>query len=206
MDGQRRLQLILPLHLVLCRSGAEVAANKGLLPNALCWRYPGNCGHCTFLWPHRYCPWLATPYNELLVICGNESPEDLLFWSVLLVGLVLWVVMYPRNSHFTLRRPSYFLLAISSDVRLSKLGSWLKTCSWHDSHYDDEHHVWVNIWLYMELTQWAGYRHVHHFSVLSTIFVLCTVVLLSLHLLLWITLGSNFGALLSNTIAHGVFI
>ena len=105
-----------------------------------------------------------------------------------------------------------FFLPSHSDVRLSKLGSWLSRRARElDDHYDDEHHVLGQ----HDFTHGANsieqvMHHVtpplqrveHYISVFVNFVVLPIFAFVNAQITL---VGADFVALLSSSIAHGVF-
>ena len=157
--------------------------------------------------------WLAASLGVLVILWGMNRLKIYSSGPYLLVGLVLWVCMYHSGIHATLAGVLLaFFLPSHSDVRLSKLGSWLSRRARElDDHYDDEHHVLGQ----HDFTHGANsieqvMHHVtpplqrveHYISVFVNFVVLPIFAFVNAQITL---VGADFGALLSSNIAHGVF-
>ncbi len=157
--------------------------------------------------------WLAASLGVLVILWGMNRLKIYSSGPYLLVGLVLWVCMYHSGIHPTLAGVLLaFFLPSRSDVRLSKLGSWLSRRARElDDHYDDEHHVLGQ----HDFTHGANsieqvMHHVtpplqrveHYISVCVNFVVLPIFAFVNAQITL---VGADFGALLSSSIAHGIF-
>ena len=146
--------------------------------------------------------WLAASLGVLVILWGMNRLKIYSSGPYLLVGLVLWVCMYHSGIHATLAGVLLaFFLPSHSDVRLSKLGSWLSRRARElDDHYDDEHHVLGQ----HDFTHGANSieRVEHYISVFVNFVVLPIFAFVNAQITL---VGADFVALLSSSIAHGVF-
>lgn len=157
--------------------------------------------------------WSAASLGVLVILWGMNRLKIYASGPYLLVGLVLWVCMYHSGIHATLAGVLLaFFLPSHSDVRLSKLGSWLSRQARElEDYYDDEHHVLGQ----HDFTQGANsieqvMHHVtpplqrveHYISVFVNFVVLPIFAFVNAQITL---VGADFGALLSSTVARGVF-
>lgn len=157
--------------------------------------------------------WSAASLGVLVILWGMNRLKIYASGPYLLVGLVLWVCMYHSGIHATLAGVLLaFFLPSHSDVRLSKLGSWLSRQARElEDYYDDEHHVLGQ----HDFTQGANsieqvMHHVtpplqrveHYISVFVNFVVLPIFAFVNAQITL---VGADFGALLSSTVTRGVF-
>lgn len=157
--------------------------------------------------------WSAASLGVLVILWGMNRLKIYASGPYLLVGLVLWVCMYHSGIHATLAGVLLaFFLPSHSDVRLSKLGSWLSRQARElEDYYDDEHHVLGQ----HDFTHGANtieqvMHHVtpplqrveHYISVFVNFVVLPIFAFVNAQITL---VGVDFGALLSSTVARGVF-
>lgn len=157
--------------------------------------------------------WSAASLGVLVILWGMNRLKIYASGPYLFVGLVLWVCMYHSGIHATLAGVLLaFFLPSHSDVRLSKLGSWLSRQARElEDYYDDEHHVLGQ----HDFTHGANtieqvMHHVtpplqrveHYISVFVNFVVLPIFAFVNAQITL---VGADFGALLSSTVARGVF-
>ena len=157
--------------------------------------------------------WSAASLGVLVILWGMNRLKIYASGPYLLVGLVLWVCMYHSGIHATLAGVLLaFFLPSHSDVRLSKLGSWLSRQARElEDYYDDEHHVLGQ----HDFTHGANtieqvMHHVtpplqrveHYISVFVNFVVLPIFAFVNAQITL---VGADFGVLLSSTVARGVF-
>ena len=157
--------------------------------------------------------WSAASLGVLVILWGMNRLKIYASGPYLFVGLVLWVCMYHSGIHATLAGVLLaFFLPSHSDVRLSKLGSWLSRQARElEDYYDDEHHVLGQ----HDFTHGANtieqvMHHVtpplqrveHYISVFVNFVVLPIFAFVNAQITL---VGADFGDLLSSTVARGVF-